>query len=202
MVISYRFEKKYVRFPNQRTTQTEETRIPGSASRPLPGSRPERNQWRRHGYVRNRVRIPTGSLSKPWYMGLVCLLFLGACVCLLFLTEEIRPLQRKPAHLCFQFGGGSFQPIVLVSDLVQRYQFWCLDPVRRRRHIFPANRQSLPERWREGRLQATPLIAATVAAPPSSTCWTIHVPDVRRGVTHRGGAVVTLGDALLRPDRS
>ena len=82
--ISYKFEKKYVRFPNQRTTQTEdqrttqteeteETRIPGSASRPLPGSSPERKRERSrrtwYGHIRNQeVRIRTVSMSKPWYM--------------------------------------------------------------------------------------------------------------------------------------
>ena len=212
--ISYKFEKKYVRFPNQRTTQTEdrrttqteETRIPGSASRPLPGSSPERkrerNRWPWHDDVRNRVRIPTGSVSKPWYIGLVCLLFLAASVCLLFLTEGTRPLHCKPAHLDFHFGARGFQPLELVSDLVHIYQFWNLHPVRRRHDVFPTNRQSLPERWREGRLLAAPLIAATVSTPPSLTCWTIQVPDVRRGVTDCRGIVVTLGDTLLRPDQS
>ena len=199
---SYRLEKKYVRFPNQRTTQTEETRIPGSASRPLPGSRPERNQWRRHGQVRNQVRFPTGSLSKPWYMGLVCLLFLAASVSLLFLTEETQPLHCKPAHLDFHFREVGFQPLELVSDLDHVYQFWNLHSVRRRHDVFPTNRQSLPEGWREGRLLAAPLIAATVPTPPSLTCWTIQVPDVRRGVADRSGIVVTLGDTLLRPDQS
>jgi hypothetical protein len=127
--ISYKFEKKYVRFPNQRTTQTEdqrttqteETRIPGSASRPLPGSSPERKRERNrrtwYGHIRNQeVRIRTVSMGEPWYMwymGLVCLLFLAASVCLLFLTEETRPLHCKPAHLDFHFGERGFQPLEL-----------------------------------------------------------------------------------------
>ena len=111
--ISYKFEKKYVRFPNQRTTQTEdqrttqteETRIPGSASRPLPGSSPERKRERNrrpwYGHIRNQVRIRTVSLSKPWYMGLVCRLCL---------TEETQPLHCKPAHLDFHFREVGFSP--------------------------------------------------------------------------------------------
>ena len=218
---SYKFEKKYARFPNQKTTQTEdrrttrteeteETRIPGSASRPLPGSSPERKRERNrrtwYGHIRNQeVRIRTVSMGEPWYMwymGLVCLLFLAASVCLLFLTEETQPLHCKPAHLDFHFREVGFQPLELVSDLVHVYQFWSLHPVRRRHDVFPTYRQSLPERWREGRLLAAPLIAATVSTPPSLTYWTIQVPDVRRGVTDCRGIVVTLGDTLLRPDQS
>ena len=61
----------------------------------------------------------------------------------------------------------------------------------------------VPARWVAER--ASPRGATgrcDIPAPPSLTSWTIQVPDVRRGVTNRCGVAVTLGDALLRTDRS